>query len=396
MDAMTELEFCKRIAFREYPGTMAILVLNELVGAALLLIGIGTLVPFLGGLLGGTGVPPGPLEDLFGWLGVLAWSPAEMLAFLICIVTLRILLDAARKYIANVIGINFQRRVKICMNDAVMESRWERFLNIDQGKYVQCMVSESAHARGAVSDLAAAFGTGFLTLLLLGWLALYSVETFAILVISSALFLFTNRRLLRIIKRNSERRIGLTAQMNTKVIDTRHVFKALFAEGLTGRMASAITGFIKAVAVVERRLSLLSVVVNHYVLLFGLALVSAVSMAHLLYYDTSGSALLFDLILIQRLASYFGEFQMKRGAMASKIPSYAACIEMMTVRRAPPGGGRGAGAVAALWSTSPSRSKGVAACLKTSPLSCLPRGWSSLRGRPAAARLRWSISFSAC
>ena len=235
--------------FREYPGTMAILVLNELVGAALLLIGIGTLVPFLGGLLGGTGVPPGPLEDLFGWLGVLAWSPAEMLAFLICIVTLRILLDAARKYIANVIGINFQRRVKICMNDAVMESRWERFLNIDQGKYVQCMVSESAHARGAVSDLAAAFGTGFLTLLLLGWLALYSVETFAILVISSALFLFTNRRLLRIIKRNSERRIGLTAQMNTKVIDTRHVFKALFAEGLTGREALERAGaaaFVRA------------------------------------------------------------------------------------------------------------------------------------------------------
>ena len=345
---MKELEFCKRIAFREYPGTMAILVLNELVGAALLLIGIGSFVPFLAALLGGSGAPPGPLADLLGWLGVLAWTPAEMLAFLIGLLALRILLDAARKYIANVIGLNFERRIKNRMNDAVAGSDWERFLNVDHGKYVQCMIAESARARGAVSDLAAAFGTGFLTLLLLGWLAVYSVETFAILVLSSALFLFTNRRLLRLVKRNSERRIGLMAQMNTKVTDTRHVFKALFAEGLIGAMASAISALIDAIIVVELRLTLLSVFVNHYVLLFGLALVATVSMTHFLYYDTSSSVLLFDLILIQRIASYFGEFQMKRGGMADKIPSYAACVEMMNMRRAPPGGSREAGATVAL------------------------------------------------
>ena len=127
-----------------------------------------------------------------------------------------------------------------------------------------------------------------------------------------------------------------------------HVFKILFAEGLTGAMESAIARFIGAVARVEHRLAILSVIVNHYVLLFGLAVVVAVSMVHLLYYDTSGSALLFDLILIQRIASYFGEFQTKRGAMAIKSPSYAACLEMMTMHRAPTAGDREFGAVIAM------------------------------------------------
>ena len=170
---MTELQFVKMIAFREYPGIMAILVLSELVGAALLLIGIGAFVPFLGGLFGGSGVPPGPLADLFEWLGVLTWSPAEMLALVVTMVALRILLDAGRRYIATVIGINFQRMVKNRMNEALTGSDWERFLNVDHGKYVQCMVSESAHASSAVSDLAAAVGAGCLTLFLLVWMAAY-------------------------------------------------------------------------------------------------------------------------------------------------------------------------------------------------------------------------------
>ena len=263
-------------------------------------------------------------------------------------VALRILLDAGRRYIATVIGINFKRMVKNRMNEALTGSDWERFLNVDHGKYVQCMVSESAHASSAVSDLAAAVGAGCLTLFLLVWMAVYSPETFAVLVLSSALFLFTNQRLLRIIKRYSEHRIALTSQMNTKITDTRHVFKILFAEGLTGAMESAIARFIGAVARVEHRLAILSVIVNHYVLLFGLAVVAAVSMVHLLYYDTSGSALLFDLILIQRIASYFGEFQTKRGAMAIKSPSYAACLEMMTMHRAPTAGDREFGAVIAM------------------------------------------------
>ena len=70
---MTEWEFCKRIAFREYPGAMVVLVLNELAGAALVLISVGTFIPFTAGLLGGSGVPPGPLEGIviYGRLSLL-------------------------------------------------------------------------------------------------------------------------------------------------------------------------------------------------------------------------------------------------------------------------------------------------------------------------------------
>ena len=345
---MTELEFCNRIAFREYPAPIAALVLNELVGAALLLIGIGTIAPFLAGLLGGSGVPPGPLEDVFGWLGVLAWTPAEMVVFLTGVVALRILLDAVRRSIAAGIGVHLNRAIKKRMNDSMADGDWEQFLNVDQGRYMQCMVAESSLARGAVDDFAAAFGAGFLTLLLLGWLALYSTATFAMFVLASVLFLITNRRLLRALKHISERRIELMSQMNTRVTDTRHVFKFLFAEGLIGSMGAAIAAVIESIAIVEWRQLLISIAVNHYVLLFGLVLVATVSMAHLLFHGTEGSALLFDLVLIQRISSYFGDFQMRRAAMIQKIPSYAACLDMMRPSRVPRGGTCGIGAVATL------------------------------------------------
>ena len=332
---MTELQFFKKIVFRDYPRPFAILILNELVGAVLLLIGIGTFVPFLAGLLGGSGMPPGPLADLFEWLGIITWAPAETLSFLLVVVALRIVLDGLRQYIASIIGVNLEKNVKSRMNNAISTSDWETFLNVDHGKYVQCIVGESARARGAVRDLAAAFGTGLLTLLLLVWLALYSTETFGLLVAASILFLYINQRFLKRIRRDSENRIGLTSQMNTKISDTSHMFKTLFAEGLTGTMHAAIATFINAVAVVDRRLAFYSVVVNHYVLLFGLGLVACVSMVHLLFFGTEGPVLLFDLILIQRIASYFSEFQIKRGAMTRQIPSYTACMDMMHMQRVP-------------------------------------------------------------
>lgn len=329
---MTELEFCKRIAFREYPGAMTVLVFNELVGAALLLIGIGAIVPFLAGVLGGTGVPPGPLEDVLGWLGVLAWPPVEVLAFVIGMAALRLLLDAARFLISNGIGVHLNRAIKKRMNDAMAGSDWERFLNVDHGKYMQCMVAESSLARGAVQDFATALGVGLLTLLLMGWLAVYSVEVFATLVLAGALFLITNRRLLHALKRVSERRIEIMASMNTKVADTRHVFKFLFAEDLIGFMGRTIDAIIESIAAVEWRLLLLSLVVKHYVLAFGLVVIAAIGMMHFLYGSANDAVLLFDLILIQRISSHFGEFQTSRAAMIQKIPSYAACLDMMTGR----------------------------------------------------------------
>ena len=343
---MTELEFCKRIAFREYPGIMAILVLNELAGAALLLIGIGAFVPFLAGMLGGTGLPPGPLGEVLGWLGVPAWPPAKMLAFLIGVGVLRILLDAARASIANGTGVHLNRTIKKRMNDSMTGGDWGRFLNVDQGKYMQCMIAESDLARGAVQDFAAAFGFGLLVLLLVIWLAIYSVEIFVTLILGSILFLITNRRLLHALKRVSERRIELMTDMNTKVTDTRHVFKFLFAEGLTGSMGGAIDTIIETIATVEWRFLLLSVVVNHYVLAFGLALVAAVAATHFLSDGANDAALIFDLILIQRISSYFADFHKKRAAMIQKIPSYAACLDMIMMaspmlREGTQGNGRG-------------------------------------------------------
>ena len=327
---------------------MALLVLNEFVGAALLLAGVGAFAPFLASLLGGTGVPPGPLEDILSWLGVLAWAPAELLAFLVAMLVFRVLLDGVRKYVAGAIGVHLSRVLRMCINDSITRKNWEEFLRVDQGKFIQCMIAESSQASGAVNAFASAFGAGLLAILLLGWLALYSVETFVILVLGGTLFLLTSKRLFTALRKISERRIRLMARMNTKVTDTQHTFKFLFAESLIGTMGSMIVSLVQSIASAERRQLLFSVFVGYYVQLFGVVLIALISAAHLLYLDTDGATIVFDLVLIQRISTYFGDFQTRRAAMARTIPSYAACLDMMHPKFEPQGDQRGTATIGTL------------------------------------------------
>lgn len=332
---MTELEFARRIIFREYPGAMLALVFNELLGAAFVLIGLGTVIPFVGGLLGGSKELPGPLGEFLAVLGLSQWSNTQILGLLVALLFARILLDGVRMYLAGWIGVKLNRTIKSSMNNALAEIDWKGFSKIDQGKYMQCMVAESSLARGAVSDLASGFAYGLITLLLLAWMAIYSFKMFLLLVVLGAIFIWTNRRLMTALRQNSRERIEFMSQMNTKLVDMRHIFKMLLAENLLVVMGSAISSLINRIASVERRQLIFSVLVENYIAIFGLLILTGVSMAHFMASDSNGSSLLFDLILLQRVTSYFGNFQVKRKAMLQKIPSYEACLEMMRLGSAP-------------------------------------------------------------
>ena len=186
---LSEFQFAKRIIFHEYPGAMLLLVLNELIGAALVLIGLGTVIPFLSGLLGGSGELPGPLGEFLVALGISGWSSIQTLTFLLGLMFLRILLDGVRLYVAGWMGVHLNRTMKERMNNSMISADWERFSTLDHGRYMQCMVAESSLARGAVIDLAAALAYGILTSLLLLWMILYSFEAAIVFVICGVFLL---------------------------------------------------------------------------------------------------------------------------------------------------------------------------------------------------------------
>ena len=331
---MTELEFAKRIIFREYPGVMVLLVINEIIGVALMLLGLGTIIPFISGLLGGNQDLPGPLGDILSEVGIFQWSNIATLWFIVALMTAKIFLDAARLYIAGAIGVRLNLRIKAFMNQAIADTDWLSFSGINQGKYMQCMVVESSLARGAVSDLAAAFAYGLITLLLLMWMAIYSFQIFVIISVLGAIFIWTNRNLMWALHQSSQQRIDITAQMNVKVTDTRHIFKILFAENLVSAMSTSIRVIIDKLADVEKRQLFLAVFIENYVAFFGLLVVVGISATHFMLPDPNVSSLLFDLVLLQRITSYFGNFQNKRKSMLQKIPSYEASLEMMQLPRA--------------------------------------------------------------
>ena len=338
---MTEIAFYRRIIFQEYPGAIFVIVLNELLGTVLLLLGIGTIVPLLAELLGGSISLTGPIGEFLERLGVSGWPVGETLLFLAGLAFVQILLDMLRLYIAGSIGVHLNLSIKKKMNDAMLNADWEKFSSIDQGKYMQCMIAESSLARGAVNDMAGVLAFGLVTALLLIWLAANSFLTFVVFCLFGVAFMLSSRSLMRLLGEVSQQRIRKMAHMNTMVTDIRHVYKFLLAEDLLKVLGKKINGIIDSVARVERRQLFLGLLAKNYVSFIGLLAIVSVSILRLVFLKNSGAVLLFDLIILQRVSSYFSSFQVKRQSMLQKIPSYGACLAMIEVAGVPKSKDRG-------------------------------------------------------
>ncbi|MDC5850458.1 ABC transporter ATP-binding protein/permease [Vibrio europaeus] len=332
---MTEIEFAKKIILKEYPGKITVLVVNEMLGAALVLLSLGTVVPFLGSLLGGNKHLPGPLGELFAFLGIENWSSLEILAMLVALMLIRTVLEGFRQYLTGEIGLKLNQTIKLSMNRSISQSNWTTFKGIDQGKYMQCLVAESSLARGAVSDLASALSFAILTAVLLVWMAVYSPSIFIVFSCIGLLFLWTNKGLILALKNSSQKRISLMSYMNTKVTDLKYSFKVLCAENLLGKMSERLEKLIDSIVIVERKQLILAVIVDNYVVLFGTFAIASMFVADYVTGGGDDGVLLFNIMLVQRISTYLANFQSKRKSMVQKIPSYEACLEMMELNVTP-------------------------------------------------------------
>lgn len=326
---MTEFSFYKRIIFKEFPSSISLLIFNELLGTGLLLIGVGTIIPLLSTVLGGQSNLTGPLGTFITELGILSWSIPYTLGFLAVLGVIRIFLDMIRMYLAGSIGVRLNRDLKLKMNQALIEADWQHFSKIDQGKYMQCLIVESSLARGAVNDMAGALAFALITSLLLCFLAIKSPITIIIFVIASSLFLFGNQSLMHKLRETSQQRIDKMAKMNTKVTDIKHSIKFLVAENLIPIVGQDVSILIQKIASVEKLQLFYSVIAKNFVSLLGLITILLVTLINIVVLENNGTNLLFDLIILQRVSSYFSNFQARREGMLQKIPSYDACMHMI-------------------------------------------------------------------
>lgn len=329
---MTESEFVKEIIFLKNRKIMSLLVMNELLGVALLLLGIGAVSPLIIGLLAGKEQNLGFIGEVFDYIGFSRVDNYKLMCFLVVIFLLKVLLDCVRLYLSGIIGVKLNRDIKLSMNEILSKINWEAFSSINQGRYIQCMISESSLARGAVNDLASTVAYGLVCFLLLIWLAINSFDFFLIFTLFSVLFIFSNRYFADILHKTSRKRIDLMSVMNENVIDMKNIFKILLSENTVSFMCLKIKGLIDEVASVEKTQLLFSIVVEKYVMVFSFLMIFSFAFIHLFVIEGSGSELVFNFILLQQIGSNFSAFQSKRKSMIQKIPSYAACQDILNLK----------------------------------------------------------------
>lgn len=327
---MTEFDFIKRIITKEYPFSMMILMINEFVGFFLLLISFGSLIPIFNYILNGDSLVAGKIGDLLNFVGVPTWSPMMILIFFVVLMLIKLSIDTFRMYISGYLGVQINKNIKTKMNESLSNMNWNDFRNLDQGKYIQCIISESSLARGAVNDLGAVIAYGIMVSCLSLWLAYTSIVIFSIFGFSALVFLMLNKGLLHKQKYQSSLRIITMADMNTKIYDFNKMFKMLRAENINPVIRDGINEDINELSKIEIKQLLISVLIENYVNAFGLIILTLIFILHFLYGYGEGGELIFNLFIMQKITTSFSSFQNKRQSMIQKIPSYTSCLEILS------------------------------------------------------------------
>ena len=329
---MSELEFARTIIFKKYPFRMAVLVLNELVGAVLVVLSIGAVVPLLGSLIDADGIPPGKIGDFITYIGLADASTTYIMTFLIVVVFVRYILDALRMYMAGSIGVHLNINIKKEMNHKMSNADWNYFIGSsgdNHGKYIQCMTVESLNASGAVNDLGAVVAYGVLAIILLGATAFFSFYILLIVSVVGLILFLCARPLMKKSHQVARLRIQSMSDLNDIILDNKFLVKLLKAEGLEIVRTKLTENLIEKLRSMEIKQLLYAVIVQNYNSIIAVVFLGALTFFYLGMNLGDGASLIFTLLLIQRTVYYFGNFQQKRRNMIQKIPSYATCMEVM-------------------------------------------------------------------
>ncbi len=327
---MTEFEFIKEVV-KKYPLKIFVLLISDIFGGFLILVGIGGIVTVLAALFSGDAGNanlPAPLDKILGYLGLEETSSMQILLFLLGLYLLQLILDGLKKYFVAKISIGFRKDIRQKLNHVLLNIDWVSFTVLDQGKYINNLISESSTAGGAVRTLAKLFADGLITIIFLGWIALFSFPTFAVFIIISILSFFIAQPLFQRSRLATEEKIIVNNLIGNAINDTKNLFKILIVENLVSVRTAIVDHLIRKIAEAEEKNSLYSTITAQFLNLVPLLLIASLAFYYLSFEKNAGEKLIFDLLILQQIGKYFISFQSNRQSLINKIPSYEFCMEM--------------------------------------------------------------------
>lgn len=329
---MTEFEFIKEIVFRKYPFRISILALSELLGATLVVAGVGTILPLIATLVTNDNTTlsfDGRIGELVSFLGLSTASPGRIITLLVIILAGQFVIDAFRQYMSAIIGISLNTELKKEINSKITNASWQYYLTINQGKYLQCMIQESSLARGAVNDLGSVIANVILLCVLGVTIAYFSLTFFIIILIASPVIILMSHLVMKGTKTLAEERIRSQSYLNNFMIDNTNIFKIIKAEGTEKPRIEQAEKTIDLHRHIEIKQLLYNIFVTHFYNILMLIGIAGLSYVYLNFNIANGSTFLFNLLLMQRCGAYLKELQTKRKGMLQKIPSYDSCKKLI-------------------------------------------------------------------
>ena len=219
-----------KIFFRaEGTKPWAVLLCLVLGGAAEAL-GVGSVVPVLGAMMGDTSLPSSPIEstirDLLTSLGITPGFTAFIL-FILVVMTLRSLLLFVAMSYAGITGARVTIRLRRRLIKAIFDARWSFYAESSSGQIAAALSNDATRA-GEAYGLAAMTASMMvlivaysITALLVNWRVALLAAIFGSIIIVLSL------RLVRVTKRAGFKQTDRTVRLTTEMTDMLHGIKAL-------------------------------------------------------------------------------------------------------------------------------------------------------------------------
>jgi ATP-binding cassette subfamily C protein len=331
---LSEWNLFWRIAAKKYPGKISSLILIDIFGGGLTLVGFGGIASFIQLVFSNDPVSaklPHPIDTFFPSFELTSINPISILIFSSLIMLFQVLINGLGKYIVALIAIGFRKDMRNELNDELSKIDWISFTSMDHGKYLNNLIAESTGAGNALRSSSATAADLIKILVFAIWMIVFSAETFVIFASIGFVSLIVAKPLLRLSRQMAEKRIALSKKMTNTINDTRFIFKIILVENLAKSRLSKISQLISKSAEIERLNHAYSIISSQYINLIPFLLVVSVSYYRLVVQNSDGASLAFDLLVLQQIGKHFGSFQSNRQKTINNIPSYEACIEMIEV-----------------------------------------------------------------
>lgn len=324
---MTFAEFAKDV-FRRYPGEAALITLLLALASAMEILGLATVIPIMGSLVGGAQVTDGTVFRIIHSFGIDRLHTGMLLAVMSGLMIGRTALLFVSEYIGSRLGVMIEKNFRISLAEKVFRAKWSFRIRQNTGVLCNLITGEADKTETAIRYL----GLYLIDILFVGIFtlstALVSWKTLALTALVASPIVFLMRYVNRRTREVAHERIRQANICSHAIIENLNMSKFIkasaYEDGVMHRFRRVAEGLARC-KVLE---ALYRTIVKDAPECVAVIVVVLLIFVGTRYHLVSSADILFTLLLVYRVSMRVGSLQNSKRTTLANMPGYDVCRKL--------------------------------------------------------------------